>query len=118
MWRAVNELDNQQIISLPTPHSNLFCSVLFVKSHYLCYFMLGGVDAAPVEIALGVSESTVSLSGVTVSSPVPETTVGLTEKAKKARKRRGTFENDKVVTASKQPPLPANGAIVEITLEE
>ena len=72
------------------------------------------------ETALGVSESTVSLSGVVVvSSAVPETTVGLTEKAKKARKRRGTFENDKVVTASKQAPsIPVSAVIVESTLEE
>lgn len=54
-----------------------------------------------------VSESVVSLSAVEISPTVPETTVQLTEKAKKARKRRGTFENDKVVTSAKEPVTPA-----------
>jgi hypothetical protein len=54
-----------------------------------------------------VSESVVSLLESEVSPSVPETTVQLTEKAKKARKRRGTFENDKVVTAAKEPAAPA-----------
>lgn len=65
------------------------------------------------------NESVVSLSGVIVLAPVPETTVQLTEKAKKARKRRGTFENDKVITAAKQSPSPSiAGVIVESSLEE
>ena len=65
------------------------------------------------------NESVVSLSGVIVLAPVPETTVQLTEKAKKARKRRGTFENDKVVTAAKQAPSPSiAGVIAETSLEE
>lgn len=54
-----------------------------------------------------VSESVVSLLEAEVSPTVPETTVQLTEKAKKARKRRGTFENDKVVTTAKEPSTPA-----------
>jgi hypothetical protein len=54
-----------------------------------------------------VSESVVSLLESEVSPIVPETTVQLTEKAKKARKRRGTFENEKVVTAAKEPATPA-----------
>ena len=38
--------------------------------------------------------------------------MGLTEKAKKARKRRGTFENDKVVAASKKEPVAAASAVL------
>lgn len=62
----------------------------------------------PLEIgqSMIVSESVISLPEAEVSPTVPETTVQLTEKAKKARKRRGTFENDKVVTSPKEPATP------------
>jgi hypothetical protein len=75
-----------------TPHSN---------------FQIG--EELPLEIGQGmiVSESVVSLLESEVSPTVPETTVQLTEKAKKARKRRGTFENDNVVTAAKEPAATA-----------
>lgn len=76
-------------------------------------------QVADIDKVLIVSDSVVSLSGVEVSAAVPETTVQLTEKAKKARKRRGTFENDKVVTAAKQAPSAlVAGIILESSLEE
>lgn len=68
---------------------------------------------AGIEISSAEADKTnISDEKVEIASAVPETTVGLTEKAKKARKRRGTFENDKVVAASKKEPVVAVSTVL------
>ena len=62
-----------------------------------CFFNaldVGEIVPVSSDTPLGESESVICLSAVHISEPPAKAPVQLTQKAKKARKRRGTFENE------------------------
>ena len=63
------------------------------------------IPTASAEATLVESESVICLSAVHISEPLAKPVVQLTQKAKKARKRRGTFENEVVAVITENTPV-------------
>ena len=63
------------------------------------------IPTACAEATLVESGSVICLSAVHISEPLAKPIVQLTQKAKKARKRRGTFENEVVAVITENAPV-------------
>ena len=63
------------------------------------------IPTACAEATLVESGSVICLSAVHISEPLAKPIAQLTQKAKKARKRRGTFENEVVAVIKENTPV-------------
>lgn len=63
------------------------------------------IPTACAEATLVESGSVICLSAVHITEPLANPIAQLTQKAKKARKRRGTFENEVVAVITENAPV-------------